>query len=37
MRVGDHLIERLGARTPTAEELAPTRNLDPHKDGEALA
>jgi choline dehydrogenase-like flavoprotein len=37
MRVGDHLIERLGARVAPAEGLAPRGNLDPHKDGEALA
>jgi choline dehydrogenase-like flavoprotein len=38
MRVGDHLIDRLGASvTPAADVLAPTRELDPHKDGEALA
>lgn len=37
MRVGDHLIERLGARVAPAAGLAPSGNLDPHKDGEALA
>jgi choline dehydrogenase-like flavoprotein len=37
MRVGDHLIERLGARTATPETLPPTGTLEPHKEGEALA
>jgi choline dehydrogenase-like flavoprotein len=35
LRVGDHLIARLGATTPP---LSPSsRPIDPHKDGEALA
>ena len=37
MRVGDHLIERLGARTATPETLPPTGALEPLKEGEALA
>ncbi|MBU2364004.1 MAG: GMC family oxidoreductase, partial [Alphaproteobacteria bacterium] len=37
LRIGDHLIDRLGARTPTARVAASGDGLAAHKAGEGLA